>query len=200
MDFWLVKLRKTWEKNKWKEKHLKNVIAHYNIHEHYVRIYKSALNYQVVETGILNCFSETLMEFRNNSRRIKVVSKMMLEMHPHISVYKELLKNNPPSVLLFEVEEREGSLAWTTTNWTCQQSFEGMAIKMSISATELPSKNCCYQLRKVWGMKKKTCPILRNFCLVVKGSVYLLITWNRCIRNNYALLLSGGVKLKVSNF
>lgn len=140
MDFWLVKLRKTWEKNKWKEKHLENVIAHYNIHEHYVRIYKSALNYQVVETDILNCFSETLMEFKNNSRRIKVVSKMMLEMHTHISVYKELLKNNPPSVLLFEVEEREGSLVWTATKWTCQQSFEGMAIKMSISATELPSK------------------------------------------------------------
>lgn len=94
---------------------MENVIAHYNIHEHYVRIYKSALNYQVVETDILNCFSETLMEFKNNSRRIKVVSKMMLEMHTHISVYKELLKNNPPSVLLFEVEEREGSLVWTAT-------------------------------------------------------------------------------------
>lgn len=111
MDFWLVKLNKTWEKSKRKEKHLKNVIAHYKIHEHYVRIYKSALNYWVVETSILNCFAETLIELENNLRRIKVVSKIVLEMHPHISVYKEPLKNNSTSLLLFEVEETEGNLS-----------------------------------------------------------------------------------------
>lgn len=34
----MVKLSKTWEKKKTKEKHLKKVIALYKIHEHYVRI------------------------------------------------------------------------------------------------------------------------------------------------------------------
>lgn len=82
---------------------MKNVVAHYQIREHYVRIYKSALNYWIVKTSILNCFAETLIEPENNLRRIKVVSKMMLEMRLHISVYKKPLKNNSPSLLLFEV-------------------------------------------------------------------------------------------------
>lgn len=107
----MVKLNKTWERNKQKEKYLKNVIAHYKIQERYIRIYKSALNYWVVETSILNCFAETIIELENNLRRIKVVSKIMLEMHPHISVYKEPLKNNSPSLLLFEVEETERNLS-----------------------------------------------------------------------------------------
>lgn len=77
-----------------KENNLKNVTAHYKICEHYVRIYKSALNYWLVETNILNCFAETLLELENNLRRINVISKMMLEMHPHIPVCKEPFKNN----------------------------------------------------------------------------------------------------------
>lgn len=36
---------------------------------------------------------------------------MMLERHPHISVYKEPLKNNSASLLLFEVEETEGNIS-----------------------------------------------------------------------------------------
>jgi len=71
MGFWLVKLNKTWEKSKRKEKHLKNVIAHYKIREHYVRIYKSTSNFWVVEASILNCFAETLIELENNLRRIR---------------------------------------------------------------------------------------------------------------------------------
>lgn len=117
MDFWLVKLNKTWEKSKRKEKCLKNVIAQYKIHAHYVRIYKSALNYRVVETSILNCFAETLIDLENNLKRIKVVSKMMLEMHPRISVYKEPLKNNSQPLLLFEIEEIEGNLSQNSCRW-----------------------------------------------------------------------------------
>lgn len=123
MAFWLVKLNKTWERNKQKEKYLKNVIAHYKIQERYIRIYKSALNYWVVETSILNCFAETIIELENNLRRIKVVSKITLEMHPHISVYKEPLKNNSPSLLLFEVEETERNLSPNSGRWNYKQNF-----------------------------------------------------------------------------
>lgn len=95
-----------------KVKHLKNVIAHNKIHEHYIKIYKSALNYWLVETSILNCFTEILRELENNLKRIKVISKMMLEMHHHIPICKEPFKNNSLSLLLFEVEETEGNFSW----------------------------------------------------------------------------------------
>lgn len=71
----------------------------------------------------MNCFSETLVDFKNNIRRIKVVSEMMLEMYPHISVCKKVLKNNSPSVLLFEVQESEGNLSWNSTRWNRKQKF-----------------------------------------------------------------------------
>lgn len=65
-----------------------------------------------METSILNCFAENLIELENNLRKMKVISKMMLEMHPYIPVCKEPFKNNSLSLLLFEVEETEGNFSW----------------------------------------------------------------------------------------
>lgn len=114
-----------------KEKHLKNVIAHYKIHEHYIRIYKSALNYWLVEASGLNCSAETLVELEINLRRIKVASKMMLEMHPHILVCKEPFKSNSLSLLLFEVDGTEGIFSWNPGRLNYKQNFYTFKVRPS---------------------------------------------------------------------